>query len=538
MSGVLQEGTPTVDILGIRFPLWTQDQALEVLLGRISRGETSGVCFPDMSSINVACRQPDFRRLLQEKFLVLNDGAGLSWASWRRGMPFPANLNGTDLIPRILDSIPPGTKVYVVGGRPNVIHGAREALTRRFPGIDFVGHDHGFFDVTGEEAVAAEIARCKPHIVLVGMGNPRQVRFIGRRLDDPRLQGITWLAVGGFFDYWGGSLVRAPAWARKARLEWLFIVSQQPHKARRYFEGIPRFLAQCIGADIRGGHEWPGDDDACHSPAEPTLKSHVKRLARVATARFTRMVGTFDPDAPRILCYHGVSKRGDDEWCVTPTQLGDQMAYLAETRVPVDLEHFLAWLRGETDLPRRAVAVTFDDGYLDVLREAAPILARHDIPGAVFVSPALARGGAAAAHRDFQVRRPLMNPSQVRELADTGWTIGSHAMTHAPLARLDSAQARHEIVDSKRELEEMIGRPVTLMAYPYGTPGTVSIREHALAAEAGYQAAFIAVTGVVRRDNNRFALPRSKLLGTDSPATFQAILDGALDSWSIVERTH
>jgi len=536
--GQLADGTPVVDILGIRFPRWTRERALEALLESLREHRTAGVCFPDMSSMNVAYEQPDFRRLLQERLLVLNDGAGLAWASWRRGKPFPANLNGTDLMPALLDAAPAGTRVYLVGSRPDVIERARWRMAERFPDIAFVGHEHGFFDVAGEEAVASEIARCKPDIVMVGMGNPRQVRFIGRRLDDPRLQGILWLAVGGFFEYWGGTLRRAPEWARRARLEWLFIVSQQPIKSRRYFEGIPRFLARCVSADLQGGHDWPGVDEQGRCVASPTIRSHVKRLARKTTARLARATGSGDPDVPRILCYHGVSHRSEDEWCVTPDQLHQQMEELARTRVPVDLAAIVAWLRGEAELPPRAVAVTFDDGYLDVLKYGAPILARHGVPGAVFVSPGLVRGGATAAHSEFQVRRPLMDDAQVREIAAAGWTLGSHGMTHAPLARLDAGQARHEIVDSRTELELLLGRPVTLLAYPYGTPGTVSARDRALAAEAGYHAAMVAVTGRLQRSSDRFALPRSKVLGTDDPRTFTAILDGALDVWRVIERTH
>lgn len=536
--GVLDAGTPSVDILGIRFPLWSRDKALGALLERLHGHKTTGVCFPDMSSMNVASEQPDFRRLLQERFLVLNDGAGLAWASWRRGHPFPANLNGTDLTPALLDAAPPGTRVYIVGGRPHVTERARASMAERFPHIAFVGHDHGFFDVAGEEAVAAEIARCKPNIVLVGMGNPRQVRFIGRRLDDPRLKGILWIAVGGLLEYWGGTLVRAPTWVRKARMEWLFIVAQQPYKARRYFGGIPQFLSRCIAADSRGAHQWPGVDEAGRALASPPFRSHVKGLARLATARITRAAGMLDVDAPRILCYHGVSRRSEDEWCVTPAQLREQMAQVAATRVPVDLARILAWLRGEATLPPRAIAVTFDDGYLDVLRQAAPILAQHGVPGAVFVSPALVRGGAAAAHRNFQVRRPLMDEAQVRELVAAGWTVGSHGMTHAPLASLDIDHARHEIQDSRHELEDLLGRPVNLLAYPYGTPGTVSPRDRTLASEAGYEAAMVAVTGSLRLTDDRFALPRSKVLGTDGPGTFGAILDGALDVWRVIERTH
>ena len=61
MSDLPPPGTGTVDILGIRFPLWSRDEALQHLLVRLRQHQTTGVCFPDMSSMNVACEQPDFQ---------------------------------------------------------------------------------------------------------------------------------------------------------------------------------------------------------------------------------------------------------------------------------------------------------------------------------------------------------------------------------------------------------------------------------------------------------------------------------------------
>ncbi|MBP7126481.1 hypothetical protein KBD49_08980, partial [Myxococcota bacterium] len=102
----------------------------------------------------------------------------------------------------------------------------------------------------------------------------------------------------------------------------------------------------------------------------------------------------------------------------------------------------------------------------------------------------------------------------------------------------DARSARHELVDSRHELEDLLGEPVTLLAYPYGTPGTVSARDRALASLSGYEAAFMAVTGPLHRDDPRFSLRRCKVLGTDPFETFQAMLEGRLDLWQWMERSH
>jgi N-acetylglucosaminyldiphosphoundecaprenol N-acetyl-beta-D-mannosaminyltransferase len=522
-----------VDILGLRLPRWRREEALDFLLARLRQGLSTGVAFADMSTVNVCRDHPDFEHLLQTRLLVLNDGAGLDFAAWRRGRPFPANLNGTDLTPELLRQAPEGTRCYLVGTRPDRIEQAARRLSEAFPHLSFVGWDHGFFDLDGEGAVTDQIAATGARIVLVGMGNPRQVRFIGRHLDDPRFQGVLWMAVGGLLDYWGGALRRAPRWMRRNRLEWLYVVGQQPYKARRYFLGIPKYLGRVVLADLKGTHRHP--DDSGPSSEDPVFRARLKGEARNLLSRYAP---ARDPLAPRILCYHGVSAHSGDEWTVRPDRLRAQMEWIREHRVPVSLDRVVGWLQGQEDLPPGAVAVTFDDGFQGVLREAVPILRDTGIPATLFVTSGLARGGANAAHPSFQVKHALLRPEEVREVRKAGWTIGSHGLSHAPLARLDARSARHELVDSRHELEDLLGEPVTLLAYPYGTPGTVSARDRALASLSGYEAAFMAVTGPLHRDDPRFSLRRCKVLGTDPFETFQAMLEGRLDLWQWMERSH
>jgi N-acetylglucosaminyldiphosphoundecaprenol N-acetyl-beta-D-mannosaminyltransferase len=111
-----------------------------------------------------------------------------------------------------------------------------------------------------ERALIERLRVLRPQVVLVGMGNPKQVEFICRHLDDPGLGGTLWLAVGGQFDYYGGTLRRAPSWLRKVRLEWLYIVAQQPHKLHRYFVGIPLYLSRCALATLLHSHDLPNGE--------------------------------------------------------------------------------------------------------------------------------------------------------------------------------------------------------------------------------------------------------------------------------------
>ena len=268
--GLAWEGMPTlapmiaeaaqaehVDLFQVRFPRLTQAQAADYLLGRLGAAPSTGVCFPDMSTLNAARSAPAFRRLLQHRVITFNDGAGLAFGARLRHRPFPANLNGTELTPMLLERAPVGTTVYLLGARPDVVTRAHEVLAKEFGHVEFIGAHHGYLNPDLEAHVMAELRRLRPDLVLVAMGNPLQVELVDRHLDDPELPATLWLGVGGLLDYYGGTLVRAPRWMVRAKLEWLNIVVRQPHKARRYLLGIPLFLGRCIVMELRGQHDAP-----------------------------------------------------------------------------------------------------------------------------------------------------------------------------------------------------------------------------------------------------------------------------------------
>lgn len=251
---------------------------------------------------------------------------------------------------------------------------------------------------------------------------------------------------------------------------------------------------------------------------------------------------------PRVLCYHGVCDDPPDEWSVTPAQLRAHMEIVAGEFQPVPLQkivdHVLLQDRGAAGAAdmERAVAVTFDDGFADVAQVAAPILAAHGVPGAAFVAPALLSGAGPdlreGVDRSYAPTRPFLTWDEVRALHGVGWTIGSHSLTHPRLSELGESESLRQLRGSKQALEDFLGVAVDLLAYPYGTAHTVSVRDQRLAAQCGYRAAFLDMTGPVRPGVDVMGLPRNKVLRGDSLAVLRASLRGELDVWRLIESRH
>jgi len=428
------------------------------------------------------------------------------------------------------DVVPAGTTMFVLGARPGRAERAAAALAGRHPSLEIVGTHHGYFDARSERAVLEEVARRRPQLVLVGMGNPQQVELIARHLDESSFSGTMWLAVGGFLDYYAGWSGRRPGSSdpTSSGSIWFASTAQAPALPSRHPDvrrPLPRRpAAWAPRAPRRSG---PVVKERASAGVKATLRHLFAAVGRLDVRRRR------DESAPRVLCYHGVCDPPPNEWSVTPAQLRRHVEVLSHSYVPASLSDVVGWVREERELPDRSVALTFDDGYVDVLREAAPLLADAHIPATVFVAPGLLSG--EPADETYRPSRPIMSWAEVEELVAAGWEVGSHSMTHPRLAELPGHRARQELQRSRDELEQRLGRRIDTLAYPYGTAHTVSRRDELLAAEVGYRAAFMDMTGRLRRHMEPTSLPRSKVLGSDSMFVVRATLEGRLDTWRFVE---
>ena len=217
-----------------------RDEALARLADAVAAGRPLTVAFCNAHTVNTARARPDFVSALAGA-LVLNDGIGVDLASrLLYGDPFPDNLNGTDFTPDVLEHAPRPLRLFLLGSAAETVERARDVLAARYPRHTIVGVHHGFFAPEDEAALADRIAAAGTSLLLVGMGHPRQELFAARHAH--RVAGPT-MCVGAFLDFAAGKVSRAPAWARRLRVEWLYRLALEPRRmANRYLVGNLTFL--------------------------------------------------------------------------------------------------------------------------------------------------------------------------------------------------------------------------------------------------------------------------------------------------------
>lgn len=273
-----------------------------------------------------------------------------------------------------------------------------------------------------------------------------------------------------------------------------------------------------------------------------------------------------------ILIFHRVLTRPDVLFPGEPDlrRFNDVIGWVSKWFKVLPLDQAVTQLRSG-ELPARAAAITFDDGYADNATNALPVLQRHGVTATFFISTAFLDGGRmwndsvieavrqctrstldlrsmglglyqidALEQRRYAIGELLrqikymepeqrdqavqfvmdaagpsspedlmMRPEQVRVLRHAGMQIGAHTCSHPILERVGDQEAGLEITNSKAFLETVVGEPVTLFAYPNGKPDLDYSAKHvAMVKSAGFVAAVSTAPGVASSKSDFYQLPR------------------------------
>lgn len=231
-----------------------------------------------------------------------------------------------------------------------------------------------------------------------------------------------------------------------------------------------------------------------------------------------------------ILRYHSVSDFRRHEVNVKIKSFRKQMEFLRRYCSVISLQEALKILKEKKRLPRRAVAVTFDDGYEDNYTNTYPVLKELKFPATVFLTAGYIGTKRIMPHDagDNPAYNYLLSWNQVMEMVREGITFGSHTLTHANLgARW--VDVDREIRESKQIIEKRLNAEVWAISYPFGLRRDFNQEVKRLSERAGYTCACSAMNGVNGYRSDIFALKRIGVEASDTMFTFRAKLNGALD---------
>ncbi len=223
-----------------------QQEAIAEIDRIIANNERSYVVTPNLDHIVKLEEDPEFVQVYDGAGLVLPDGNPLIWASKFLGTPLKSLVAGSDLFPVLCaHAVSRGYRLFFLGGLEGVAAKAAEVLQQQHPQIQIVGTyspPFGFDkNATENEKIIAMINAVKPHILFVGVGAPKQEKWMYRNLD--RLEINVALGIGASFDFVAGTVKRAPSVLRKVGMEWFWRFSQEPRRLfRRYFVDSTKFV--------------------------------------------------------------------------------------------------------------------------------------------------------------------------------------------------------------------------------------------------------------------------------------------------------
>lgn len=234
------------EILGIPMAMTDYAGAMEVMDGMVDRRERGWVCAAAVHSVMVAQDDPLMRKALTDSVVTVPDGMPVVWAANLLGEDLPNRVYGPELMQRYCArSAERGLRVWLYGGRDQgALLQLALNLRRMHPGIKIVGGYSPPFRPLSEaedEDIARQINRDRPDVIWVGIGVPKQEKWMVRMR--PRVEAPVMCAVGAAFDFHAGRVSQAPRWMQERGLEWTYRIAQEPRRLLpRYLYTNPRFM--------------------------------------------------------------------------------------------------------------------------------------------------------------------------------------------------------------------------------------------------------------------------------------------------------
>ncbi len=214
------------------------------------------------------------------------------------------------------------------------------------------------------------------------------------------------------------------------------------------------------------------------------------------------------------------------------------MKFLADHNFNViDLDDFLSWKKASHPIPPNTVILTFDDGFEDNYYNALPVLSKYSYKAVLSVITKHIDGDAPfpwikkylSPDSAGQLTGLPLKKHQLKTISDKGITIASHIRHHNSFSHLDKKRVSEEVFGSKKELEEILGKRVRYLAYPYGSWGDFDNLDKKIIQSAGYEAALSTKVGSNDLKSDLYELRRIPIFEIDGLSIFRRKVRGTYD---------
>lgn len=216
-------------MLGIKIDNLNHNEVMSEVNRFLTNGGQHYIVLLYSEFIVQACRDRDFKEIINNADLSLCDGRGLWLMSYLTGEPLKEQIPGVELMEVICDNWP---KIFLFGGEKQVA----AKVAGKF-GKNIIGTADGY---DGQKDIIKKINQVRPEILFVALGMPAQEKWIVQNLRQMPSVKIA-IGVGGAFDFIAGRIKRAPKVVRCCGLEWLWRLARQPRRARRVINAVVVF---------------------------------------------------------------------------------------------------------------------------------------------------------------------------------------------------------------------------------------------------------------------------------------------------------
>ena len=177
--------------------------------------------------------------LLDSSDTIVADGVGIIKAAKMLKYPMPAKIPGVDIAKKLFEyGNELGKTIFLFGAKPEIVEQLNQVLRDEYKDLKVVGTENGY--VQNKDAVFEKMKQLQPDIVLVALGMPQQEKLIYKHLKDFE-KGI-FVGVGGSFDVLSGMKQRAPHFFVKHNIEWLYRITKEPYRLKRFYNSNIKFI--------------------------------------------------------------------------------------------------------------------------------------------------------------------------------------------------------------------------------------------------------------------------------------------------------